>query len=78
MGRIYAGTLGLLAFVIMLARGLAGSSNQGALMLQAVAAMFVFAGVGWLAGVIAQATIDDAVRRQFDAEVAARESEAES
>ena len=78
MGRIFAGTLGLLAFITMLARGMTSGSAGGSLMLCAVVSMFAFAGIGWIAGTIAQSTIDEAVRRQFDAEVAASEAEAEA
>ena len=78
MGRIFAGTLGLLAFVTMLVRGLANGSDPGGVTLYGAAAMFVFAGIGWMAGTIAQFTVAEAVQRQFDAEVTAREEEAET
>lgn len=76
MGRIYAGTLGLLAFVTIIARGLIHNRADGSLMLYAAAAMFAFAAVGFLAGTIAQATVAEAVRRQFDNEVASGEGNA--
>lgn len=72
MGRIYAGALGLLAFVTILARGLIAGAGSGNLMLYAVAALFVFAAIGWLIGVTAQRTIDEAVKRRFDDEVKAQ------
>ena len=71
MGRIYAGTLGLVAFVTTLARGLLNGSATGSGMLYAAAAMFIFAAIGWIAGTIAETTVAEAVRRQFDAEVEA-------
>jgi len=75
MGRIYAGTLGFLAFVTILARGLIHNSAGGSLMLHAAAAMFVFAAIGWIAGTIAGRTVAEAVHRQFDAEVEANHAE---
>lgn len=72
MGRIYAGALGLLAFVTILARGLIAGAGSGNLMFYAVAALFVFAAIGWLIGVTAQRTIDEAVKRRFDDEVKAQ------
>ena len=71
MGRIYAGVLGLLAFLTILARGLIEGVSSGNLMLGAIAALPVFAAIGWLAGSLAQRTVDEAVQRRFDDEVAA-------
>ncbi len=71
MGRIYAGILGWVALVTLLARGLIHQSATGSVMLYATAAMFAVAAVGWIAGTIAETTIAESVRRQFDDEVAA-------
>lgn len=76
MGRIFAGTLGLLAFVTILARGLIHNSAGGRLMLHAAAAMFIFAALGWIAGRIAETTIVQAVRRQFDIEMESARADA--
>ena len=71
MGRIYAGTLGWVALVTLIARGLMHGSAAGQSMLYAAGAMFAFAGLGWIAGSIAESTVAESVRRQFDKEVAA-------
>ena len=71
MGRIYAGVLGWVALVTMIARGLVHQGDAGNTMLYATAAMFTFAGIGWIAGSIAESTVAESVRRQFDEEVAA-------
>ena len=69
MGRIYAGTLGLVAFLTIVARGLINNGSGGNTVLYAAGAMFIFATIGWIAGTIAEMTVDQAVRRQFDLEV---------
>ena len=74
MGRIYAGTLGYLALVTIVARGLIAGAAPGQLLWQASLLMFVFAGIGWIAGTIDESTVNEAVQRIFDAEVAAAEA----
>ena len=76
MGRIYAGTLGMVAFVTMVARTFLYQGSAGSGMLYAAGAMFLFAGFGWIAGSIAESTVAEAVRIQFDKEVAAQEAAA--
>ncbi len=78
MGRIYAGTLGLLAFVTIIARGLIHGAAPGNTMLYAAAAMFLFAAIGWVAGTIAGTNIAETVQRQFDAEVEAEKTETQA
>ena len=74
MGRIYAGALGLLAFLTMIARGLIVGASGPDVMLSAVGCLFGFAAIGWLAGMVAEQTVTEAVQRRFDEEVAAAES----
>ena len=71
MGRIYAGALGLLAFLTMIARALINQSSPGTSLIFATGVMFVFTLLGWIAGSIAESSVADAVRKQFDSEVAA-------
>ncbi|MCA9268660.1 MAG: hypothetical protein KDA41_09325 [Planctomycetales bacterium] len=75
MGRIYAGVLGLLAFVTILARGWLENAVGGMTVIHAAAAMFVFALVGAIVGMLAEQAVVEAVRKKFDAEVAAFEAE---
>jgi hypothetical protein len=73
MGRAYAGILGPLGFAISIARGaLAGSGVEGTL-LAASAATFVFAAIGYLAGQTADYLVNESVRSQFQAAMAAWE-----
>jgi hypothetical protein len=65
MGRAYAGTLGPLVFALVCARGvLRGGSVEGTL-LAAMTALFVFAGIGYLAGQTADYLVRESVRTQF-------------
>jgi hypothetical protein len=74
MGRAYAGILGSLAFALAIARGLAaGSSVEGAL-LAASAAMFTFAAIGYVTGQTADYLVNESVRIQFQAAMAAWEA----
>ena len=75
MGRIYAGILGLVGFLTIIARGLINHSAAGSTMLYASGAMFIFAAIGWIAGTIAETTVAESVRRQFDEEVETNEAD---
>jgi len=67
MGRAYAGFLALLAFATVVVRTLAsGGAPVGAV--HATVAMLIFAGVGFIAGEIAQWTVAESVRQQVVAE----------
>jgi hypothetical protein len=73
MGRAYAGILGPLVFALVCARGvLAGGGVEGTL-LAATAALFVFAGIGYLAGQTADYLVRESVRTQFQTAMAAWE-----
>ena len=73
MGRTYAGILGLLAFTIVVARTLLGEGGVERTLLLASGCMFVFAGIGYVAGRIAEGIVFQAVKRKFDEELQARE-----
>jgi len=73
MGRSYAGILGPLAFTLVCVRGvLAGGGAEG-IVLAAMAALFVFAGIGYLAGQTADHLVRESVRTQFQSAMAAWE-----
>lgn len=77
MGRSYAGVLGYLAAAIVLTRGiLMGSGVVGTLQL-AIAAMALFATIGFVVGTIAQSTIDQSVRQQMELQLAGVATEKE-
>lgn len=76
MGRIYAGVLGPLAFLTVTVRGLVHGSVGGDIMLMASLCLFGFALVGYVSGELAGWIIEDSVRTQITAEVAAAEQEA--
>jgi hypothetical protein len=71
MGRIYAGVLGLTAFLTLLFRGLLAGSSGASQLPIAAGMMFLFAGAGWIIGTIAEQTIFEAVRKTIEQEVAA-------
>jgi hypothetical protein len=71
MGRAYAGILGLLAFALSIARGVATGSGVEGTFLAASGALFVFAAIGYIAGQTADYLVNDSVRTQFQAAMAA-------
>ncbi len=75
MGRAYAGILGSLAFATIICRAiLTGGSTESALGLASYST-FAFASIGWLAGTIAEQTLNEAVRLRFEKEMKASEKE---
>jgi hypothetical protein len=75
MGRSYAGILGPLAFALVTARGaIAGWALEPTLM-AASASLFVFAALGYLVGQLAGFLVSNSVRTQFQAAIAAWESQ---
>jgi hypothetical protein len=74
VARIYAGVLGLLAFLTCLARGLAhGAGAESALWL-ACGSMLVFAAIGLAVGACAGWIVEDSVRQRLAAQWAAEEA----
>ena len=70
MGRAYAGILGPLAFALVCARGVLAAGGAEATLLAATAALFVFAGIGYLAGQLADYLVRESVRTQFQTAMA--------
>ena len=71
MGRAYAGILGLLAFTVVMARGVVAGSGVEGTFAAASAALFVFATFGYLAGQLADFLVNESVRKQFQTAMAA-------
>jgi hypothetical protein len=71
MGRSYAGALGLLAFALVAVRGVLAGGGAEETLLAASAAMFAFAAVGYIVGNIAEHLVNESVRTQFQAAMAA-------
>lgn len=67
MGRTYAGVLGLLAFGLILARGLLKGSDAEACLAAACGGLFGFAAVGLVAGTLADRFTSEAVKAKFEA-----------
>ena len=67
MGRKYAGVLGLLAFGLIVARGLFLGSNAEACLAAACGGLFGFAAVGVVAGTLADRFTSEAVKAKFEA-----------
>ena len=67
MGRAYAGVLGPLAFAIVLARGVLAESGLESTLATACVALFGFAALGWIAGLLAERFVEESVRSRFQA-----------
>lgn len=74
MGRTYAGILGPLAFTTILARSLFATSSVESTMMFATVCLFLFAGIGYIVGRVADSIVLDAVKANFDKELRAREA----
>ena len=72
MGRMYAGILGPLAFTTILARSVIGTSSVESTMMLATVCLFLFAGIGYVAGQVADSIVLEAVKAKFDKELQAR------
>jgi hypothetical protein len=75
MGRAYAGSLGLLACVIILIRGLVHGAGAEATILAASGGLFLFALVGYVAGQLADMLVRESVTSQFQTAMAAWEEQ---
>ena len=67
MGQKYAGVLGLLAFGLIVARGLLLGSDVEACLAAACGALFGFAAVGLVAGTLADRFTSESVKAKFEA-----------
>ena len=74
MGRTYAGILGPLAFTTILARNVLNTSSVESTMMFATVCLFLFAGIGYLVGQVADSIVLEAVRTNFDRELQDREA----
>lgn len=70
MGRAYAGILGPLAVGVVILRGLKDQAGVEPTLLAALSGLLVFAGLGYLAGRLAERLVAEAVRTQFAAALA--------
>ena len=74
MGRIYAGVLGPLAFLTVVARGLLNGASAQRVLLDAWLFLWIFAAVGYVVGRLAAWVVEDSVRSRLSAELAAQEA----
>ncbi|MGI9456010.1 MAG: hypothetical protein ACR2NU_05575 [Aeoliella sp.] len=70
MGRAYAGVLGYLAAALTLVRGAVSGAGLEGTLLTAIAAMAIFATIGFVLGVIAETTVDHAMQEQLESQLA--------
>ena len=75
MGRAYAGVLGSLAFLTVIAHGLVHSASPAETLWRAALALIAFAIIGCIAGQIAGRIVEDAVRGRLTAEIARHAAE---
>jgi hypothetical protein len=78
MGREFSGVLGFLAFTTVMVRSFIVGGGFDESTKLALIMMFLFAVVGYVAGVIAQQTVRDSVKQLLDSELASLKSESES
>lgn len=69
MGRIYAGILGVIAFLTVLVRGLIGGGNVETTMQAAVVSLAFMALVGAVIGRLAAWFVEDSIRWQVQCEL---------
>ncbi|MGO8690755.1 MAG: hypothetical protein ACLQLG_14120 [Thermoguttaceae bacterium] len=70
MARSYAGILGPLAFLTVLARGLLGGGGTEPVLYQAWLSLLAFAALGCVIGWFAERTVRDSVNGRIAAELA--------
>lgn len=75
MGRSYAGVLGPVAFVTMVARGLLGGGGSQTTLLHAWIALLLFAALGHVIGLLASWIVQESVHDRVAAELAAHEAQ---
>ena len=75
MGRSYAGVLGPVAFVTIVARGLLSGGGSQATLLHAWLALLVFAAIGSIVGRLASWIVQESVQDKVAAELAAHEAQ---
>lgn len=68
MARSYAGILGLIAFVMVTFRSVMQGAGTEGTVVTAGMAMIIFTILGWIAGRIAEATVNESVRIEIQAE----------
>ncbi len=76
MGRLYAGILGPLAFLVCLARGAVHAWPTETILLEAWLGLLVFSLLGCTAGWLAGRIVDDEARERISRELEAREGAA--
>ena len=76
MGRSYGGVLGIVAFATMVARGVIHQSGASATFPAAAGMLFVFAGLGFVLGSIAERAIAADLKARFAEELARLQGEA--
>lgn len=74
MGRAFAGILGPLALVTVIARGLLHGAAVEATLTTGWLVLIAFAAIGYVIGELAGWTVDDSVRARFTAEMAVIET----
>lgn len=78
MGRTYAGVLGLVAFLTVVVRALGQQSGASATFPTAAAMLFVFAGIGYAIGGIAERSIAADLKARFAEEMSRLQATAAS
>ena len=72
MGRAYAGILGPVALVMVLARYLIGGGDADSTLAVAILSLFTFSAIGFLVGQVADRIVVDEVTNRLSEELKAR------
>jgi hypothetical protein len=75
VGRSYAGVLGPVAFLTMIARGVLGGGGSQTTLLHAWIALLLFASLGHVIGRLASWIVQESVQDKVAAELAAHEAQ---
>jgi len=70
MGRVYAGTLGPLAMMVVICRGWLRSGGVEGTLASATICLVLFAIVGAILGHLAETTIDESIRTKLEQQLA--------
>jgi hypothetical protein len=76
MGRIYAGILGPVAFATVLGRSLVDGGGVDSTLKIAMACLFAFSAIGYLAGRFADQIVHESVRSRLQTEMSLQENAA--
>ena len=70
MSRAYSGVLGAIALCLVIVRGLLTGMLPDEILTQGIVVFFIFGGLGFWIGMVAEKTVSDSVENRFRSEMA--------